>query len=513
MENQNTLLIYQVTDINANKKTKELYNKILKRQIRNTRILCVSIFLYFLALAWLCGTSTYFENNDQDDIWSGIFLLIIMIATILLAFMQVTKPKEGKIKYQYKNEKFFYLSLPFYTVGVFFLFVMPYNLEEFFTMLALIFIGMGVSLDVYGIKTPGTSKRLNLLSKFIILFFTFLVGYTFAWFLWPDEEEEHIYNYSKYTMVIYDEYDIPNLIATSNEDWYIFTKKDNHYELSASNSPDKLEIVYEINDVEINNLQANDKYAVWCEELNDSVEYLYYDKEDNQIYELIMLDSNEKYPQNINFGLYQDNFYYQTIDYENLVVNINEYNIVTNTSKVIYSLEMQTYEELSYTSLDVSNNHLLVSAITSGKHLIMDFNLSKCSDSCEPNIMEVNQDIEIIHKIIYQNDNYILYYNNKLGIFDKNGQLETEVYTFKPKHFAYNNKIIVDDEALYWLDFNNDDNDKDGYDYNLMIYNFENQTVRLISKMFDIIYSGNTLYALGYYQGKMDNVWLYKIYN
>ena len=142
-------------------------------------------------------------------------------------------------------------------------------------------------------------------------------------------------------MVIYNEIDRPTLVAKSDNTWYIFTNKygTNHYELSVSNKPENLNIVYEIDDVGIWNLYANDNYAAWVEVAEDKVTYAYYDKEENQPYELITLDYSIQKPQITNLGLYKDKIYYEVIDYENNNFQIMEYNISSAENKILYSID------------------------------------------------------------------------------------------------------------------------------------------------------------------------------
>lgn len=66
----------------------------------------------------------------------------------------------------------------------------------------------------------------------------------------------------------------------------MFNKKynTNHYELSVN-----INVVYEIDDVLISNLYGNDNYAAWTEFTKDSIIYAYYDKQENQPYELLTL--------------------------------------------------------------------------------------------------------------------------------------------------------------------------------------------------------------------------------
>ncbi len=498
----------------------DIYERISKRQILCAQLLCTSIFLFALAMAWLFGTLYFFEDREQEGIWLLGSILLSALAIIVLVISKVIKSREGKIKYKYKNEKYFYIGLIFLALSVFVLFgglpVIGINANMF---LFFILLGLGIAFEVYHDKTGGKKQKLNSVKEFIIvLLVCLLAGFLGLGFSTESNDETEFFErYSKSAMVIYDSEDIPNLIAKNDSDWYVFIKDDHYYELSVSNSPDELFIVYEIDDVTISSLQVNNHYAVWIEDSGDNLSYIYYDVEEMQVYEVDALPQSSDYPQNSYIGLYEDGIYYEMINYDNMTVNIVEYNITESTHNIIYTAEMASYEEALFSTLEVNDNNLIITNYSNGVPEIVHINLDKyMEDNYEPEVIGLNLNAQAIYKVFYKNGQYVIYYytdnDNRIDIVNSEGNIDTKVYTFKQNEYAYN-KIYLTDKELFWLESDYQGGNRSVDDYNLLVYNLESKNIQKVSKIFDFVYDDNKLYGLGYYKDNLENVRLYELYN
>ncbi len=156
-------------DTKASQNDLEKFKRVLKRQTRNTKIFCIGIFLFFLAMACFFGMAEFFLKYQLENIWLVLTLTIVTLAIGLIVYTGLTSSKEGKIKYNYKNEKYFYLAGIFTGLGVFALFG-GFKLFGFSNTLFISFIllGLGATFDIYHDKTGGKENNLNLVREFVI---------------------------------------------------------------------------------------------------------------------------------------------------------------------------------------------------------------------------------------------------------------------------------------------------------------------------------------------------------
>ena len=77
---------------------KKLYNKVAKIQNRNSILFSIGIFIYFIAIAF-----AEIPEEFNEDLGTLGFILGILVATFLVVFTKIERPKEGKIKYKYKS--------------------------------------------------------------------------------------------------------------------------------------------------------------------------------------------------------------------------------------------------------------------------------------------------------------------------------------------------------------------------------------------------------------------------
>lgn len=519
--NNEELIIYQYDNSKSISKEKknEIYNKILKIQNRNAKIFSIGIFLITFAITYLFVTLDYFEQKELEGMWLLSSLFIGMIGIILITFCNVTSPKEGKIKYKYKNNKYFFISLLISGIGITTALAGLDNIV--IISIGLVLIDISLALDAYHDKTKG-NKKISLFKEIIIAFFVCvlctLLGLLINYKINP--EDDFINTYSKSALVIYDEIDRPSLISKSNNSWYILTNEynTNHYELSVSKKPENLNIVYQIDDVKIQNLKANDDYATWNEITEDKILYAYYDKEENQPYELTTLSYNKEEYQNMNIGLYKDKIYYEEIDYENNKVNVIQFDITNNETSILYTIENALKQDLIYNTINIENNNLLLTTCANGKLAIIHFDLDKCSNNnYYPKIIVTDQYNANAFAASYDNGKYALYYyvngKEKIGIFNKTGKLERIINTFNSNNYAYLDKVKLKDKKVYWINYIKEDEKVVPDNFKLMIYDLKEKDTQEVNKIFDFYIDNKEIYGLGYYGKDTKNVRLYEIYN
>jgi len=516
--NDDEFIIYH-----SNKKTpkkqseKEIYNKVLKRQNRNAKIFSLGIFLISFTITWLITTLDFFEEKEMDYFWLLSSVIILLIGTGLLVFCHVTKPKDGKIIYKYKDRKSFIIALVLGFLGILITMAGTDNNLTFF--IGMMLIDVAIALNVLHDKTKGKMKK-SFIKEFLISVSIFIIAFLIGFLI--DKKignDDFLYEYSKIANVVYDEIDRPALITKGNDSWYIFTNKYNssHYELSVSKEPEKLDIVYEIDNAKIINIMANDKYAVWSEYSSGKLIYLYYDKEENQPYKLESLPYNEKEPQVANIGLYKDKIYYEVIDYKNENVSLNVYDISSNEIGTLYELSIDEID-LRYNALNVEENNLLVSICYNGVLQIIHFDLDKyMNKDYKPSVISANLYNAIPYAVSYNNNKYALYYRNisgeNISIINKNGKIIDTINTFKDNNYAYLDKIKLKDEKLYYVNYYNNGKNLKASDFTLTIYDLKNKHKSEIKNVFDFFIDNKKIYGLGYYNNDLKNVRLYEIYN
>lgn len=512
------LILYKYENDNkkiSDKEKIEIKYRILKRQNRNALIYSISMFLYLSSLNFLICSEEYFFNKEKEITWLFIGVIIYLIASVLLIFCIKTKSKEGKIKFKYKNEKAFYVYLIFLLIGTFIIFNGLNLTNTLAFAIGFTFYSVSISACTYHNRTKG-NKKISIIKKILSSIIAFLIGFLFAFLLDKNtyNNEYSKYEYSKNAIVIYDEINRPNLIKKANKTWYMFNKKynTNHYELSVSNKPEDINVVYEIDDVLISNLYGNDNYAAWTEFTKDSIIYAYYDKQENQPYELLTLPFSNEQPQLTNIGLYKDNIYYEIIDYDNDEISIYERNISTNTDTLIYKIETAK-SELPYNTLNVEGKNLILTTSHYNKLEIIHFNLDDISS--DPKIIDTNEYSQMAYTISYDKDTYAVYYKTsgveKIAVFNKNGKLINNIHTFGSSNFAYLDKIELKNNKLYWINYKHS-NKKDANNYYLSIYDLKSNDLKRINNIFYFEISNNKIYGLGFYNKNIKYVRLYEIY-
>ncbi len=201
---------------------KALYCGVVKRQKRNAIILSISIFLYFVSFSWLTGTMDYFDNKGYNILYFGIFFGLVSISTILFVISQLTKSKDGKILYKYKDEKYFYFSLLFMGIVFFKMFVtLPKESDSLWFVTFFTSLGAAFAFYTYYKKSCGKKKspiKKWMESVIIILFLSAcaLTGYFLNLKLEGKVSES---SYAKNSIVAYDKGNSAYLIARVDKIW------------------------------------------------------------------------------------------------------------------------------------------------------------------------------------------------------------------------------------------------------------------------------------------------------
>ncbi len=505
----------------SEKQKHELYDKIDKRQRRNAKIIAISVFLYIFTVAWFLFSVDYFEDIEQETIWLLSTTIFLIIATFLLIFALVTKSKDGKIKYQYKNAKYFYVSTVFGIIGIFILFGGLSSFLDLYTSLfiSFIFLGACASFGIYHDLTKGKKP----LSRWIKLTITIVLGTiagVLGYFLNNDKDFTFTEDYSKTAMVIYDKNDQIKAITKSKNVWYAFIeeKNSNKNEFSVSKEPANMEYVYETENTEVYNLSANDNYAVWTEISKGEISYNYYDRYENQVYELIAMPFDEKSPQNYNIGLYNDKIYYEIIDYKENLIDVIEYDISENKDKVIFTINANA-QKLGYQSLNVNDNNLLLTTYVNNGFNLIHADLNQIAkENYKPKVIEFSKNYYDIYSVSYDNKNekYAIYYNEqnvkKISIFNKDGKIIKNVAVLSQKDYAFENKLSLKNNKLYWINMS-DSKKISADDYKLKIYDCKKNKTQTVNNVLRYTLDGSTIYGLGFYRNNLNSPRLYEIWN
>lgn len=510
------------TDKNINK---QMYQNISKLQHRNSILICVAIFLYFLSLSLI----VLFSDIEEDETILTTLppLILILIATILLIISKVTKPKTGKIKYNYKNEVYLLISIILFGINAFILndgltfLMISYTLQIAIWIAEL---GVSISFLVYYFKSYGTKrKKLKKWIKVVLFILSISIGFLIAY---PISEEVYtnsdiMFDYSKTSQLVYEQEDRAIAFYKSDKIWYTFTNQYNteHFEFSASDKLENLNIVYETDNVRITSLTGNDDYAVWCEISNETIGYYFYDVSENQVYELLTIPYSSEMKQIPSIGVYKDNIYYEVIDYNEKQITVVECNITSSKNRVIYTIKDIIDTDLEKNSLNINGSNLVLTSFVNSTPTIINLDLGKPEkDSYKTHILILDDNISNIYKASIDNNRLILYYNKNgsdvIEIMDNKGNSIQQIYTFANKEYVYSNDIYFKDNMLYFIKLDQKiDINKMSNRTKLIIYNLDNKQKQEIKGIFDYCITKNKIYGLGTYKDNLENVRLYEIWN
>lgn len=504
---------------------KQMYQKISRLQHRNSILLCVAIFLYFLSLSLI----VLFSDLEEDETLLTTLppLILILIATILLIISKVTKSKNGKIKYQYKNESYLLISIILFGINAFILndgltfLMISYTLQIAIWIAEL---GVSTSFLVYYFKSYGTKrKKLKKWIKVVLFILSISMGFLIAY---PISEEVYtnsdiMFDYSKTSQLVYEQEDRAIAFYKSDKIWYTFTNQYNteHFEFSVSDKLENLNIVYETDNVRITSLSGNDDYAVWCEISKETIGYYFYDVSENQVYELLTIPYSSEMKQIPSISLYKDNIYYEVIDYNEKQIIVVECNITSSKNRVIYTIKDIDDTDLEKNSFNISGNNLLLTSFVNSTPTIINLDLMKPEkDSYKTHILILDDNISNIYKASSNNNKLILYYNKNgsdtIEMLDNKGNVIQQIYTFANKEYVYSNDIYFKDNMLYYIKLDQKiDSNKMSDRTKLILYDLENKQKQEIKGIFDYCITKNKIYGLGTYKNNLENVRLYEIWN
>lgn len=504
---------------------KQMYQKISRLQHRNSILLCIAIFLYFLSLSLI----VLFSDLEEDETLLTTLppLILILIATILLIISKVTKSKNGKIKYQYKNESYLLISIILFGINAFILndgltfLMISYTLQIAIWIAEL---GVSTSFLVYYFKSYGTKrKKLKKWIKVVLFILSISMGFLIAY---PISEEVYtnsdiMFDYSKTSQLVYEPEDRAIAFYKSDKIWYTFTNQYNteHFEFSVSDKLENLNIVYETDNVRITSLSGNDDYAVWCEISKETIGYYFYDVSENQVYELLTIPYSSEMKQIPSISLYKDNIYYEVIDYNEKQIIVVECNITSSKNRVIYTIKDIDDTDLEKNSFNISGNNLLLTSFVNSTPTIINLDLMKPEkDSYKTHILILDNNISNIYKASSDNNKLILYYNKNgsdtIEMLDNKGNIIQQIYTFANKEYVYSNDIYFKDNMLYYIKLDQKiDSNKMSDRTKLILYDLENKQKQEIKGIFDYCITKNKIYGLGTYKNNLENVRLYEIWN
>lgn len=503
----------------------QMYNKLFKSQHRSSVLLCLSILFYFLSMSWLFIFSNVEE--EQELLLLIPFLIIIAIATILLIISNVIKPKNGRIKHKYKNEKYLFISIILFGINAFLIndgltcIDISVELEVAIWVAEL---GLAVTSLVYYFKSYSyKKKRLKTWVKVILFIISIVIGFLISILVMDESKvnDDLIFDYSKTTDTIYEQSDRAITFYKSDKIWYTFTNKynTNHYEFSVSTTPENLFVVYETDNVNIVNLSGNDDYAVWCEIGSENIGYYYYDVSENQVYELLVMPYTKNMKQAFSIEIYKDNIYYEVIDNNAKKVVVMEYNITSNQIRSIYTINGIADDNLVKNNINISGNYLLINSFVNNEPTIIKLDLTqKQNESYKTNIIVLKENISDIYAISYDDNKYMIYYNkdgrDMIEMIDKEGSIKKRIHTFANKEYIYSDNIYLKNNMLYYIKLNEKISTNNMSERTkLVIYDLKNNKKQEIKGIFDYCITKKTIYGLGTYKNNLKNVRLYEIWN
>lgn len=305
--------------------------------------------------------------------------------------------------------------------------------------------------------------------------------------------------------------ELPNLMAVSDGTYYIMAGEYDEEELrqlSVSEELDKLNFVYDAEDVRIDSLCAEGDIAAWVEIHDKSYDYKLYDREKDETISFNSADRNEKETQNAQIGIYNDTLYYIELDYGENKIFVKGYNVKEEKTEIVHE---EILPEHVTTALDVSGQ--VLTAYIGGDQMYS-LNL----ESGEEKTVEIPEKPDGIMEVSYDqgNDIYALYYTAKgtgpedIGIFTPGDKQIKSI--FRSTDFAYPVHLEIDNGHVFWLTSINTAGTSDNEaDYNtLMDYSCQDDATEEYPSTFGFALSDDTLFTLSFV-GDTDEVAIERI--
>ena len=304
----------------------------------------------------------------------------------------------------------------------------------------------------------------------------------------------------------------PVKIINTGDYWYslIGTYGNDNYKLTVSENPEDLNVVYEIKDSSIWCFEANNDYAVWSEIKETENKVMLYENSDNKVTDIYTIDTTEDFHIS-HIGLYKDYVYYIESDYENNTESIVEYNINSNSTKRIYSI--QGLEDNVITNLSVKENYLTITLDNDKIDIVL---IDLDSDN-KPIITELPENAYYVYDVAYDNinDTYAVYYADKdkkehIGVYNNKMKEIKNILTFNENCYAYQDCIECYDGHLYWISQANVSGNISDH-YQLVDYNYIEDKPKEYKRTFYFSRSSNAMYGLSFDKsGEYENIVLDK---
>jgi hypothetical protein len=306
----------------------------------------------------------------------------------------------------------------------------------------------------------------------------------------PKKQPEKLQTFPKETA--------PSQVIKTENQWVMLnsTYLSPNYTISVSDNLENAKEIYSVNDVSIWYFEANEKAIVWCEDADEFCTFKAYDFETQKTHTIFQTSADSNFhPENI--GIYLDVAYFCVIDYEQEEVRVLAYNIDSETTNELYSVELR--EEMQPYSIHLENEYLSFMCSDQIKVLNLENN-ETVYDSNLPSSVEHVFDVsyDSIH------DTCALYYadsdSEDIGILKEGEDIISSVFTFAKSHYAYQDKIECHDGHIYWINQANvSGNIADHYTF--IDYNYLEHKPVEVDRAFEFCRQENTMYVLRFNKG------------
>jgi hypothetical protein len=241
----------------------------------------------------------------------------------------------------------------------------------------------------------------------------------------------------------------PSQVIYTEDQWVMLNNVygSSDYSISIGDDLNSVNSIYQVNNVSIWYIVADDSGVAWCEKSDELYSFKIFVFENNAVETVFQVETEKGYqPQNV--GLYLNTVYYCFIDYDEQNVQVIAYDIATRTSNCIsradfkeknqpYSINLQG-EFLSFICSDeirvcsLQNNETVFDCVLPGTvNYVFSASYDRINDTCA----------------VYYADND----SEDIGILkDGEGEIKS-VFTFSENHYAYQDRIECHDGHIYWI--------------------------------------------------------------
>ncbi len=247
----------------------------------------------------------------------------------------------------------------------------------------------------------------------------------------------------------YQKDDAPLQVAKTDDFWaMLFGAYGNHdYSIRIGKTPDSLEEVYTVSDVNIWYFKADGNAVVWCEQTDkDNIFKVYTD--DSGKVETFFKTTKEPDYQTMNVGVYNNKAYYCYVDYKNKEVSVLAYDIISKETNTVHKVPF--VEESQPYSINIEKEYL--SFTCSDKIEVLNLNENVISFEAS-----LSDDIKYVFTASYDkyNDTCAVYYADEdsedIGVIKSGEKQILSVYTFSENYYAFKEKVECNNGHIYWI--------------------------------------------------------------